>query len=120
MMKKGSYLLALLLAALMIAACGPREPTPSPARQWTPVTSLEEIRYDPNTPDNILVGGKRIFQNACSACHELPSFQVIKDFPSDKALLEAMIPMTEQSELPMDYSEKVIRYLLAIRHNAVP
>jgi hypothetical protein len=35
-------------------------------------------------------------------------------------MIEAMIPMTEVAELPSDYSEKVIRYLLAVRHDSAP
>lgn len=98
-------------------------PAPKPASspsEWTPVASLEDVEYDPDTPDNILLTGKRVFQNSCSACHDLPAAQVIKDFASDEALLEVLIPMTELGELPTDYSEKVIRYLLAVRHDTVP
>ncbi len=95
------------------------EPT-SPPSEWTPVAALEDIEYDPNTPDNILLNGKQTFQSSCSACHDLPSTQVIKDFASDEALLEVLIPMTKLGELSTDFSERVIRYLLALRYNTAP
>ncbi len=91
-------------------------PTETPVPTRTPVESLEDIKYDPNTPDNILLSGKRTFQSSCSACHNLPSAQVIKDFASDEALLEATIPMTKLAELPIDHAEKVLRYLIAVRY----
>ncbi len=92
----------------------------SPSSQWEPVDSLEDIKYDPNTPESILTSGGRSFSSACSACHELPTAERIREFPTDEALTEFMIPMTEVSELPLDYSEKVIRYLLTVRRDIAP
>ncbi len=95
-------------------------PTETPVPAQAPVESLEDIKYDPNTPDNILLSGKRTFQSSCSACHDLSSAQVIKDFASDEALLEVAIPMTKLAELSIDNAEKVIRYLIAVRHGTAP
>ena len=148
MSKKSALAMTLLMlvALLVVAGCGSNEATPTlapvptpippatdtptppaipaptstPPPAWMPVASLDDIEYDPNTPNNVLLGGKRTFQNSCSACHDLPTVQSIKGFPSDNALIEVAVPMTEQSELPLDYSEKVIRYLLAIRYDTVP
>lgn len=95
-------------------------PTETPVPTQAPVESLEDIKYDPNTPDNILLSGKRTFQSSCSACHDLSSAQVIKDFASDEALLEVAIPMTKLAELSIDHAEKVIRYLIAVRYGTAP
>lgn len=95
-------------------------PTPTATPVWTPVASLEDIRYDPDTPESILLSGKRTFQSSCPACHDLPTVEQIKGFASDEALLEVGIAMTEIAELPSDFAEKVIRYLLALRYDTAP
>ncbi len=126
----------MLMALLVVAGCGSNEstptlaptpapppapsPAPAPPPAWTPVESLKDIEFDPNTPEAILLSGKRTFQSSCSACHDLPTTQQIKEFPSDEAMTEVAIPMTGQSELPLEYAEKVIRYLLAVRNNTAP
>ncbi len=95
-------------------------PPPVLPAPWVPVTSLEDIKYDANTPDKVIIEGRRTFQSACSACHDLPTSQRIKEFSSDEELIEFTIPMSEVSGLPLEHSEKVIRYMLAVLHNNVP
>jgi hypothetical protein len=90
-------------------------PTPAPPPVWTPVTSLQDIEYNADTPENILTSGKRTFQSSCSACHDLPTTIRIKEFTSDEEMIELAIPMSEQAGLTLEYAEKVIRYMLAIR-----
>jgi hypothetical protein len=119
-------LLGLAIGFLLLTGCqaNNEEPAPNPDPQplatWTPVASLEDIMYDANVPGNIIIEGRRTFQSSCSACHDSPTTQRIKEFSSDEALIELAIPMTEASGLPLDYSEKVIRYMLAVRNNKVP
>lgn len=93
-------------------------PTATPA--WTPVEALTDIQYDPTTPESILLRGKRTFQSSCSACHDLPSNEMISSFSSDQDFLILAIEMTELAELPPEYAEMVIRYLLAVRHGIAP
>lgn len=132
--------ICLVIGVLVLTGCqanganpAPKQsvPTPAPAppaailalealATWTPVTSLHEIKYDAGTPENILISGKRTFQSSCSACHDLPTTTRIKEFTSDEELIELAIPMSEQSGLPLEYAEKVIRYMLAARHGTAP
>lgn len=91
-------------------------PTPPSPPVWTPVTSLQDIEYDADTPENILAAGKRTFQSSCSACHDLPTTTRIKEFTSDEEMVELAIPMSEQAGLTLEYAEKAIRYMLSIRH----
>lgn len=134
--------ICLVIGVLVLTSCqanganpAPKQsvptPTPVPAppaaslapeapAMWTPVTSLHEIKYNADTPENILISGKRIFKSSCSACHDLPTTTRIKEFTSDEELIELAIPMSEQSGLPLEYAEKVIRYMLAARHGTAP
>jgi hypothetical protein len=118
--------ICLLIGILVLAGCQANEVKPKPESvteppgPWTPVASLDDIKYDANTPDNIILEGRRTFQSACSACHDLPTTQRITEFISDEKLIEFMIPMSEESGLPLEHSEKIIRYMLAVLHDSVP
>jgi hypothetical protein len=121
--------ICLLIGFLVLAGCQASSntdknvesnPPPAPPAPWTPVASLEEIKYDTSTPDNIILEGRRTFQSSCSACHDLPTTQRIKEFSNEDELLEFMIAMSEETGLPVEHSEKVIRYMLALFHNNVP
>ena len=118
--------ICLLIGFLVLAGCQANEVNPEPESApeppalWTSVASLEKIKYDAGTPKNILVEGRRTFQSSCSACHDLPTTQRIKEFSDDEELIEFMIPMSDVSGLPLDYSEKVIRYLLAVLRDSAP
>ena len=93
------------------------EPTPAPTPAPPPV---QDIEYNADTSENILTSGKRTFQSSCSACHDLPTTTRIKEFTSDEEMIELAIPMSEQAGLTLEYAEKVIRYMLAIRHGTAP
>ncbi len=112
--------ICILIGVLVVAGCQTSVVNPEPPAPWTPIASLEDIKYDANTPDNIILEGRRTYQSSCSACHDLPTTQSIKEFGSDEALIEFTIPMSEVSGLSLEHSEKVIRYLLAVLHNNVP
>ncbi len=115
--------LGLLLVLPLAVACAAGESSPAPPTSqptWTPVASLQDIVYDAAVPDSVLVRGERTFQNACSACHELPTLERMKLFPSDSAMVEFTAGMAEAAHMPMDRAADVIRYLLAVRHDAAP
>ena len=119
--------ICLLIGLLVLAGCQVNNntsvesnPTPEPPAPWAPVASLEEIKYDADTPDKIIIEGRRTFQSACSSCHDSPTTQRIKGFANDDELLELVIGMAGETGLPVEHSEKVIRYLLAVFHDNVP
>ncbi len=95
-------------------------PTTSATPMWTPVSSLEDIKYDPDTADSVLLSGKRIFQSSCSTCHALPTAQIIKEFSDDKSFIAFEIVMTEMAWLSLQDAERVIRYVLALRYDTAP
>lgn len=105
-------------------------PAPTPAPTGSPTAaaagasgiSLDEIEYDPGTPESVLRSGGQVFRSSCAAadCHELPTVEAIRGFDSDDELLETLTIMTEEAELPTDHGEQVIRYLLAVRHGTAP
>lgn len=120
---KSASLLGLSLALPVLVACaGAGAPAPTPTAQptWTPVASLQDIVFNPEVPESVLLRGQRSFQNACSACHELPTADRMKQFPSDAAMVEFSAGMAEAAHIPMDRAADVIRYLLAVRHDAAP
>ncbi len=117
----------LLISILLLSGCQSNNdkssgsnPTPEPPKPWVPVASLEDITYDADTPDNIIIEGRRAYQSSCSACHDLPTTQRIKEFGSNEELIEYTIPMTEAAGIPVEHSEKIIRYMLGVLNDNVP
>jgi mono/diheme cytochrome c family protein len=79
------------------------------------------VRYDQSTPRQVLLDGKSIAEKSCAACHALPSAGLVKMFPDDESLVTFATIMTGQmAKLDGQSAEKVIRYLLALRHDAAP
>jgi len=85
----------------------PQEPAP------------EIITFDPETPGSVLSEGKVIFEGACGLCHNMPTAEDMKAFPTDDALVAFEIGMTERAGLAEMDAEYVIRYLLALRHDVI-
>jgi cytochrome c553 len=83
----------------------PQEPAPA------------SITFDPETPESVLSEGKLIFEGACGLCHNLPTTEDMKAFPTDDALVTFEMEMADMAGLSDMDAEYVIRYLLALRHD---
>jgi thiosulfate dehydrogenase len=79
----------------------------------------QTITFDPETPGSVLSQGKVIFEGACGVCHNLPTAEDMKAFPTDDALVAFEMEMTEMAGLSETDAEYVIRYLLALRHDVI-
>lgn len=79
----------------------------------------ENTTFDPNTPLSELMEGKLIFESSCAACHELPTAEEFKAFPTDDDLIALVNDMTEAARLSEADAEKVVLYSLALRHDAL-
>ncbi|MBI2846327.1 MAG: hypothetical protein HYX82_00440 [Chloroflexi bacterium] len=113
-----------LLGLLGLSACSvPKKENQlkSPTPSYTPLPSpLSDIVYDADTPEQMLEEGKQVFQNSCGRCHKLPVVRQIKAFPSDGAMVVGTLQMAELAKVPQEDLEKLIRYLLALRHDRSP
>lgn len=94
--------------------------TPKPTSPATLLAPLGQITYDPTLSQGYLSQGKQLFQSKCSACHALPLTTRFKAFASDKAMVEWEITMAKMAGLSDEDAVKVIRYLLALRHDTAP
>ncbi len=94
--------------------------TPVPTSPAPPLVPLAEITYDPTWPKWYLTQGTQIYQSKCSACHDLPSTKRIKAFGSDAAMVEMVAIMAGVTRLSDEDAARVIRYLLALRHDTAP
>lgn len=77
----------------------------------------EDTTFDPNTSLSELMEGKLIFESSCAACHELPTAEEFKAFPTDDDLIALVNDMTEAAGLSEDDAEKVVLYTIALRHD---
>ena len=95
--------------------------TPKPTSPAPPLVPPGQITYDPTLSQGYLSQGKQLFQSKCSACHALPPTTRFKAFGSDKAMVEMEVIMTTgMARLSDEDAAKVIRYLLALRHDTAP
>ncbi len=67
-----------------------------------------------------LTQAKRVYQSSCPACHELPTVESIKAFASDADTVDMAVAMAEGAALKEEDTAKVVRYLLALRHDTAP
>lgn len=79
----------------------------------------QDTTFDPNTPDSVLLEGKLIFESACAACHDLPTADDMKEFPTDDALVVFIQGMAEGAGLSEADAEKVVLYSLSLRYDTV-
>lgn len=101
----------------------PSMPAPAPmpmGPEPAPAASLEQITYDASTPQSVLMAGRRTFESSCTACHALPTAPRIKAFASDHNMVEYTIGMAQGAGLQQADAERVIRYMLAVRHDTAP
>ncbi len=75
--------------------------------------------FDPETPQSVLLEGERIFESSCAACHDLPTDEDFKAFPTDAALTSLVFGMAEGAGLSDADAEKVVLYSLALRHDVL-
>lgn len=113
---KWNYLMATVLTALLLSGCTGKASTPPATKP-----GLEAIRFDNATPRDVLLAGRATFEKSCSTCHALPTSEQVNRFATDEALVTFGILMTRHmANLDDEAAEKVIRYLLALRHDAAP
>lgn len=79
----------------------------------------QDTVFDPETPQSVLLEGQRIFESSCSACHNLPTDEDFKAFPTDAALTSLVFGMADGAGLSDADAEKVVLYSLALRHDAL-
>jgi mono/diheme cytochrome c family protein len=99
----------------------PQAQVPAAPPPPTPEQEAAAIRYDAATPREVLIEGKATFEKSCALCHDLPTVEQVKGFPSDESLVTLATTMSRQmANLDDDLAEKVIRYLLALRNDTAP
>ncbi len=104
-----------VLDVLGYAQTLPGAPAPAP-----PTVPLAEITYEATWPAWYLTQAKRVYQSSCPACHELPTVESIKAFASDADTVDMAVAMAEGAALNEEDAARVVRYLLALRHDTAP
>lgn len=77
---------------------------------------LQRVTYDPATPGTVIAEGRDLFVQELRPRHAIRWEESVMLFPTDDSMVAWAAGLARQAGLGAGQTEKVLRYLLAVRH----